>query len=209
MKRCSKGSLCFNPNGGFDTLLFNNEFNKDMQQSKYLRNQCKYCDIKYATKRRIDNPNYSKDYYKNNSQTLIGRFRRIANRANSRHKTNISYKELICLFVSQNGLCPYTNTKLNFKNFHLDHIRSIYVGGNNDYDNLIFTKHVINMGKNGFGVKKYLHEMGELITKEQKEIILNRINNSHNRYEFTIDKFLKMNNDELELTLNDTLMLNN
>lgn len=217
MKYCSNPN-CMNP-ANINGLLNESEFYHRKDNDK-LRNHCKFCinlrmkelyqinseyKKKYTKDRRKKYPEHIKAIDKKRSKTTLGKFKRLSSSISTRCNHKINYASLICLFVSQNGVCPFTNTKLNYKNMHLDHIKSVSGGGINDYDNLIFVKHVINRGKNSFGIRKYLHEMGELITKEQKQVILKRISDTHNRYEFLIEEYLEKSDKELELIVNDIL----
>lgn len=226
MKQCTRENNCVNKNG-INGLLNENQFNKKIDGKNGLRSECRECQkldsLKYGEKNRENIRIKSKEYYSKNKEkvikrtsknynkkklTIIGKFKLVASSANQRNSIEINHINLICLFVSQNGYCPITNTKLNFKNIHLDHIKPIQNGGTNNYDNLIFLRDVANTGKNGYGLKKYLHCLGDLCSKEQKDSIIKRINDTHNRYEFTIDKFLKMTDEELELIVTDILNKN-
>lgn len=194
MKKCSVKN-CENPNKNELGELPETEFFKDRNKPDGLRSNCKYCSSKYRKTYYEKHGERLREYSRKHSKGIIPYFKKVATRATGRCDKTINYKEVICLFVSFNGLCPVTNTKLNMKNIHLDHIKSVVTGGTNEYDNLMFVKHVVNMGKNGFGLNKYLYEMG--FTKEQKDLIWKRIDDSHNRYEFMLDRFLEMTDEEL------------
>lgn len=204
LKRCSKGDKCINSKG-LNGWLEKSEFVKRKVSKDGLNYECKICVNAYKNKHYQEIGKYKKQY----RQSVIGKFRNIATEANRRHNSKITYKHLICLFVSSYGICPITNTKLSFKNMHLDHIKSIHTGGTNDYDNLVFLKDVANTGKNGYGLNKFLYSLGDLCPKDYKNLVWSRINHIHNRYEFTIDEFLEMTDEQLELTVNAILKSTN
>lgn len=170
---------------------------------------CIDCSKKYNKQWRLENREKKKEQNKRWYETPIGKFRKIASYANKNCTTKTTYKHLICLFVLANGICPYTNRKLSFNDMHLEHIKSKSNNGDNNYDNLVFVSDVYNMGKNGYTTEEYIEKMGDLINREQMEIAAKEIKQIHNRYEFEIDRFLEMTDDELASAVEAILNLTN
>lgn len=203
-KRCCRGIECCHPES-VDGWLAVNCFHKGKNYKNGLRSECKFCKREHDKKRYKNNSEYIRKQGAEYRKTIIGRFRKLASAANLNCDTQTTYKHLICLFVAQTPICPYTETKIDFSTMHLEHILAKTNGGDNNYDNLVFVSEVYNLAKNGFLLDDFIVKMGKLINKDQMLSAQEAIKKIHNRYEFMIDDYLKMTDDELTLTVSNML----
>lgn len=174
-------------------FLLESEFYRDRQTKDGLRYCCKKCSLMQEQ--------LSRGRKTGNYLSII---KRMTSSVRSVNKTcYLDYKQIVCLYVSQNGKCIVLDKPVSLRWLSIDHIKPTHAGGTNEITNLIFIHNMLNKGKNGFNMNLMLTQLG-YNTKETWQ----RIIKTHETYNQNIGRFLVMSDSELENEVKQVLERN-
>ena len=139
----------------------------EMKKQEYINNRDKI--IKRSRQRRIDKPNYNKEYSKLYCQTKHGKLvknvlehrRRDLLKANTvgEHHTT---KDIMNKFKLQYGLCMYCKTSIK-GGYHIDHIIPPCDGGGNEAWNIQLLCKKCNLSKSDNPATEFAQKHGMLV----------------------------------------------
>lgn len=69
------------------------------------------------------------------------------------------------------GRCAYCGKKISYEDMQVDHIKSVYLGGENDIDNLLPACRSCNFYKSTYDIEKFRKRISTITQRLPKEFI--------------------------------------
>jgi uncharacterized protein (TIGR02646 family) len=107
----------------------------------------------------------------------------------ARKPTSYDIKEK--LFRIHGGHCFYCGHEIDMRDFHVDHVHPVVLGGTDDFDNLVASCKFCNTSKCALDVDSWKERLSDSVAVQIGKAI-DRLNLMHNKYGLDEDEFERM-----------------